>query len=496
MSSSIIKKTAISIAMLFLIVVALKSYFSKSHKTENNKSQSVDLTTNIAISDSHIGKSKSSLKNKSENPDHKTAEAWLADPLFKSLSADIRIDYFCRQLVLSSFSNEALKLIDAEKDPVKRGYLIAAVADEWSKMDPIACYAWAIELKDQNQKVSALQSCITNVARAGNTELAFRLLDDIPIGSIKDSVLCSSIVELIKLDRARVVERLANISSLDHIRFASKILASSFVDTDDLDGVREHWDTLPYGKLRDLFGEAVVTSLVERDPFLGLDWIKKNAEKGESAEMLDMVAVAFAVMAPEQGLREASAGLDPTESSRFIKCLSIAWGARNPEDAANFLNDSLATNGYDSNTNLLTGVVTGMIQTDYDKTFKMVETISDPRARAKAETVAIQSLSALDPKAASEYLGGLSWVSSLESGPLFGAVASRWLSRDPMAASNWIGKLPAGWGKDKAVESLVHNIVSVDKDYQMAGSWAAQIGDTNLRAAVMSKIVKETPNRK
>ncbi len=72
-------------------------------------------------------------------------------------------------------------------------------------------------------------------------------------------------------------------------------------------------------------------------------------------------------------------------------------------------------------------------------------------------------------------------------------MASKWLIRDPIAASNWIGHLPAGWGKDKAVESLVYNIVSVDKDYQMAGSWAAQIEDSKLRAVVMGEISKKTP---
>ena len=496
MSNSSITKATIAFGVFSLIMFSLRSYVFTDRKTSDKEIEISCLPANIKARNSHAGNSKSSLRNSGENPIHKTAEAWLADPLFKSLSADIRIDYFCRQLILSSCASEALKLIEAEKDTVKRGYLIAAVSDEWSKMDPGACYTWAIELKDQDGKECALGACIVNVTRAGNAELAFQLYDKLPDGRTKDSVLVSAIDGLIKLDRGRVIERLANISNLDQARFASKILASSFVETNDLAGMREHWENLPYGKLRDAFGEAVVTGLVERDPVLGLDWIKKNVEQGETAEMLGFVATAFAIRSPEQGLREASTGLDPMERARFIECLSTAWSVRSPDVAAKFLIDSLTTAGYDKNTNLLNGVVTGMIQIDHDKTMTMINNISDERARGRAETVAIQELSLIDPKAASVYLVELPWISRLESGSLFSTVASKWLIRDPMAASEWIGNLPAGLGKDKAVESLVYNIVSVDKDYQMAGTWAAQIGDSELRAAVMSKISKETPNRK
>ncbi len=245
MRTSIITKTIIAFGAAILIFVALALSVSTDQKLSAKRNEPSHLATTKAVRNMQTGNSKSSLRNIGENPNHKTAEAWLADPLFKSLRPEIRIDYFCRQLILASCSSEALKLIEAEKDTVKRGYLIAAVSDEWSKTDPIDCYTWAIGLKDQNEKERALGRCMNNAARTGNADLVFQLYDEIPSGSTKDSVLNSSIVELIKLDRCRVIERLANISNIDQIRFASKMLAGSFLGTNNLAAVREHWETLP-----------------------------------------------------------------------------------------------------------------------------------------------------------------------------------------------------------------------------------------------------------
>jgi hypothetical protein len=482
-------------AFTILLCLLTKSHYSPKNKESSEKIQHPGTETSVTARNFRP-KDHRYLKDETNYPIHKTAESWLADPKCKNLRPEIRIDYFCRQLILASCPSEALKLIEAEKDNLKKGYLIAAVSDEWSKKDPNACYAWATGLKDQNQKECALETCVINASREGNVELAFKFFDDIPSGSTKDSIFSSSISELIKIDRSRVIERLGNISNVDQIRFASKILTLSFIEKNDLAGLRESWEVMPYGKIKDAVGEAAVINLVERDPALGLDWILENMEQGGAGETLDLVAAAFAVKSPERGLSESAAITDPMKRAKFVEILSTTWSVKQPDDAAKFLMENLATSGFDVNVNLLNGVVSGMVQIDHSKTLTMIKNISDPSARNRAETVAIKTLSEIDPKAASLYLDELSLNSRPESGHLFNTVASKWLARDPLAASNWISNLPVGRGRDRAVESLVYNIMSVDKDCQMAGSWAAQIGDSELRASVISKINKNASNKK
>ena len=453
-----------------------------------------DIRPNHSSGERVIRDNRKSVGHSDRMPEHATAADWLSDVRFSKLDPVIRMDFILRKLA-SSDPSEAIKLLDAEPEPRNRLSMISSIVEEWSKISPENCFKWSTSLVDQNEKARALTVCTSNIAESGNKALAFKILDELPKGGLKDRVFINSIGSLIDCDREEAIKRIPNISTLDMIRHASELLAEDFVKRNDMAGISSHWEELPFGSFRDAFGKAVIATLVEKEPALGMDWALRNIKEGESSDSLETVADAFATRSPIDGLKRSDSIPDPILKGKFIEQLSMQWATRHPSDAGIFLSEAIANDGYETCKSLATGVIYGILQTDHEGAFAIVDNIANKFERADAQTRVIKKLSILDPKEASLYLARLSNLVDINHSDVVVDIASTWLERDPLAASEWIGNLPVGLGRDGAVERLVSNILIKDKDVEMANSWAALISDQKHKDAVIKRIQKQSLKR-
>ena len=103
--------------------------------------------------------------------------------------------------------------------------------------------------------------------------------------------------------------------------------------------------------------------------------------------------------------------------------------------------------------------------------------------------------------ASSETLAWLVAQEALFEGDLVGSeeiarVARKWLESDSLAASEWIGSLEAGPGKDRAVGSLVNDLMEGRQpDYEAAFAWSQVVGDPEAHAREVKRVYRRWSER-
>ncbi|MDB4491852.1 hypothetical protein N9260_02415 [bacterium] len=68
-------------------------------------------------------------------------------------------------------------------------------------------------------------------------------------------------------------------------------------------------------------------------------------------------------------------------------------------------------------------------------------------------------------------------------------MASAWIRQDSLAASEWIGELPAGPSRDAAVRRLVNQIQGDDPSSAFA--WATTLGDESRRTSELQSVLSQ-----
>ena len=240
--------------------------------------------------------------------------------------------------------------------------------------------------------------------------------------------------------------------------------------------------------LKEKFGASLVHNLCKDSLMLALNWVLDNSEYYAIDDSLKRIAGEFVKKDPAAAIESADLIDDLKIRNNYIQKLGLVWGREDPGSSGRWLIDKIGDDGYFRNKTIGDGIIAEWVQWDHEKAFTALETIQNPTDQTQAQLAAIQALSSFDPAAAATKLLPLLSPDSVDSQRAIAGVASNWLQRDPLAASQWIGLLDVGPLKDASIGSLVSNILSKDKNYEMAGSWAAQISSAEKRAATLAII--------
>jgi hypothetical protein len=394
------------------------------------------------------------------------------------------------QPIKSSSQNplDAIANANLETDPEKRRMLYNAIAEEWAKVDPQACFDWVMSLNSPRDKSSALVKTILAVVRNDNIDLAVALIEKTPRGEFKDDAVVFAFRGIAHSDLNRAIDLAKYLSGEGAIRSVAADLAFVFSQQSRFDEMAEFWEKMPDGSFKEKFGASLVHNLCKDSLMLALNWVLDNSEYYAIDDSLKRIAGEFVKKDPAAAIESADLIDDLKIRNNYIQKLGLVWGREDPGSSGRWLIDKIGDDGYFRNKTIGDGIIAEWVQWDHEKAFTALETIQNPTDQTQAQLAAIQALSSFDPAAAATKLLPLLSPDSVDSQRAIAGVASIWLQRDPLAASQWIGLLDVGPLKDASIGSLVSNILSKDKNYEMAGSWAAQISSAEKRAATLAII--------
>jgi hypothetical protein len=385
---------------------------------------------------------------------------------------------------------QAAYLID---DDERRCQTLKGIAHLWTLKDPEACLKWVLSIT--NNKIGyeyiTAQVFLTLVGNDQSGK-AIELLNEVPQGKLRDTATGYGIWGLLdreSIDLAEAQQMLSLIESKEQMDRSAGSLVKELVISNRLQDLKQMYDNLPFGMLKDSFGSSVLRNLAFKDPLSGLDWIRNNPEINNT-ENYESLAAGFAKLDPLQGIKAADEITDTAIKRRYLSNLLNGWADKKPEEAGKWVIAEISNKNFDQMKNEFYTIAIKSFAHDQNLIFSQVEGIDSLGERNAALLSASAALSEYNPRKAAELVLATSIGHPEMQSDAIAITAKNWLIRDPLEASKWIGDLEAGSMKDAAVSELVYNILSKDKDIAMANSWAAQIRDPKIRAQVNAKIDK------
>src|SRR5690606_36651721 len=118
------------------------------------------------------------------------------------------------------------------------------------------------------------------------------------------------------------------------------------------------------------------------------------------------------------------------------------------------------------------------------------EWVRQQRAGPERDSMAVglaRNLAFSDPAAAAEWANFVG-PESPEFTSLLSNIASAWANQDSARGSEWLKTLPAGEGRDAAVNAYVHSVQHSEPE--LAAAWAATLSDPQMRQHLGERSVR------
>lgn len=388
--------------------------------------------------------------------------------------------------------DDAIKLAEKEVDISNEVRLYSEIGKKWAEVDPISSFTWATMLETAAEKSSAIKA-VVGVVAVSNSGLCLRLVDGIEKGKFKDAAIMAMAPIMADGNRDELIARVGDLTNSGSINSVARLIAGLLISKGDFETLDEVADALPHGEFRDSMVSQTVFALAEKDPKQALIRFNVVMSAGNLSNPFGIMAVTalaqgYSKLDPAQGVAAGEAIQNIELKNKFLDELGGNLGENHPAEAKKWLLNSIADRDYESNKNIADGIIAGLVINGNDEAFRFIDSIPDIESRENAKLVAIISLADDDPKSAAKYFATMGNHNKPENSKAVGEIAFKWLNRDPLAASEWIGGLDQGVGKDAAIEKLITNIIGRDKDLHMADLWMNQVSDPKLKYTLLSKI--------
>jgi len=384
----------------------------------------------------------------------------------------------------------AANLID---DDNRRVQTLKRIALLWTVIDPDACLKWALSIADDKVGYEYITAqVILTLIGYDQFEKAIQLVQEIPQGSLRDTAIGYSMYDLANLDLGTAARLLDMIASIDQIERSTGTLSKVLIESHKLSELKEMYENLSYGAVKESLGSAAIRVLMLQDPLKAVDWLRDNPEL-KNAKNFEALAFGFAKNDPVRGIEIANEINDPVMKQEYLSWLINGWAENSPSEAGEWITEQIEVNNFNQNREQFSMIALKALARNQSFLFNQIAGISNRNEREVATLSAASALSSYNPQKAAEIALATPSDNPANQVEALTITAKNWLSRDPLEASKWIGNLPNGQIRDSAVSELVNNILTKDRDIAMANSWAAQIRNPEMKAKVLSDIARFNP---
>jgi hypothetical protein len=473
------KKNIVALLLVFFAVSV--GYYQRKSNTSDDDSKS------LPVSQISLTSKEKNTHLRANETNHQTFAKKVNDSIMNVASGSI---------VDVGDINSAIQAAYLIDDDESRVQTLKGIAHLWTLKDPEACLKWALSIT--NDKIGyeyiTAQVFLTLVGNDQSGK-AIELLNEVHQGKLRDTAIAYGIWGMLdreSIDLAGAQQMLSLIGSKEQMDRSAGSLVKELVISNRLQDLKQMYDDLPFGMLKDSFGSSVLRNLVFKDPLSGLDWIRNNPEMNNT-ENYESLAAGFARLDPFQGIKVADEITDTAIKRRYLSNLLNGWAYNEPEEAGKWITDQISNVNFDQMKDEFFMIARKSLAHDQDLLFSQIENINDQGEKDLATLSAAAALSEYNPSRAAKLVLATLPGQPEKQADAVAITAKNWLIRDPLEASKWIGGLEVGPIKDAAVSELVTNILAKDKDIAMANSWAAQIRDSKVRAQVNARIDKTKP---
>ena len=243
-------------------------------------------------------------------------------------------------------------------------------------------------------------------------------------------------------------------------------------------------DRMPDAESKQTAQEAWLIVRSHQDPdlalqeFLALPKAEGDDNANRNVQIARELIKAVALRSPEKGLK-AALEIEGEQQQLLINEILQGWGQRNPQQLADWALKEKDPTGLrialDKN---IPSVDAEQLRRDF-ASLGPDSTAKEGLANSLGVHYAQQDVSA-----AVEWSKSLSGANQLNAQ---NGIASIWIGRDPIAASEWLATWPAGNIKDEAVGRLVDKIYA--EDPESALTWAASMEGPN-RLHTMARVLQ------
>ncbi|MES2709448.1 MAG: hypothetical protein V4726_22810 [Verrucomicrobiota bacterium] len=378
-----------------------------------------------------------------------------------------------------------------------------------SAQDPARMLAWSREVPEDKLKPGFVQDLAAGLAKA-DPEKALEWAKSLKDTARSHAALAGAAGVLAARDPLRALRIAAGMqASGSYDPLNSQYEIARKLDLSNVDQIQGWLAQLPPSVFRSALTRKMVRDQLDRDPGRAF---ALAALLGSEAGMLNRAEIPMAMAnSPEEArkLLDAAAG---AAGSSLRDTLSrealLRWMEVSPSSLADYLKGRMDTPLMQSMREslqaglgvqkMLTGAadpalseVIGYSRAAYVKELAVV---NPDQAAAElgqvADPVARHQLAAeiADRWAKYNRTGVMDWAAGLQDpvdqAAAWRAVSEAWTREDSWQASNWISSLPAGPGRDAAVQAMTSEISAADPD--LAWSWARSMTDPALRAEALA----------
>ena len=444
---------------------------------------------------------------------------------------------------------EAAEQLTAITNRNHRRQAIQGLAQSWGKTDPDAAVGWASALHNHQERVQAIEyimGVVTDIDKGaqllesldlnGSTRHeAVRAFATNAIHRDIDSAL-TWLASLTKGDRSLVLEYNLNSIARSYPERAIHLLKSNLngrlenaagslarqLANTDLTRAQAWVDSLPSGRIKDRAVQGILKELQNAAPQIGaafldqvgldnknnhlasgtalawfdrdqgaaLAWIESQDDPQIAQQLTHDVIAHWSLQDPAAAVAHAARIDDPESQARALQSCMANWASINPQEAI----AHYATLGESDSPAIVSSMVNSMAFADVDAATDLLESSRNTYDDSLSlSTLASSADHLMNTWARFDVIAAAEWSNTL-SQPEVGKraiqrAATDWIAQDSLAASEWIGDLPAGPGRDGPVSELIRHIRHEDPSTTFA--WANSIGDERSRTSELRTILNQ-----
>lgn len=394
------------------------------------------------------------------------------------------------------------------------------VFQRWARNDPAAARAYAVEMAEGPEKVSALSGSLSEwVGR--DPKGALEWLSQLPVDSSTYGSRKQVFRELLNQDFEVAKEFVESVQDplqrreiLDNFYIRNMAWNKSF---EELEAVFDWVGTVASGqqydnKVRDAISamaesdpdravefalqmkpgnargnalSSIASQLAGRDPVAALAFVNSLEFEDERSQALGSMGWQMSrnsLMASSQLVTEST---DPIVQQRLANQIARQWAEFDIASALEW-SEGLSDDGAKSNATQ--EVFKRWIQSEPLEAIQYADTTLDASKRGSYYQGAFNEWARQDPATAADWLERIPDSEDFSS-RLYQTVSNTYVRHDPMAASEWIASLDEGPGRDNSVQSLVNSVSQSDPE--AAFIWSETVTDPKIRKNTLTTSVRK-----
>jgi hypothetical protein len=394
---------------------------------------------------------------------------------------------------------EAIAWVRRNEKDGERDELFRLIAERWAMGEPEAAFLWAAGLKRADERGAAYLGAVEGALKSGDQVKAFGMIEQIPMGRLRDGVLEEAVGIMAETDVAMAFELAGQIGESYRRSGGLGAIVTKMIETGRVEEAKAMVMRMPtpHAGMDRKIVYALVKAMAIENPSQALQWVADETDLLEGS-MARMMAYRFAGELVREDPLEAIAWGDKLPEGYvrdgYYGSVGYAWAKAEPEAAGDWMVKAINERGYQAVDNMAGRIFQEWVDLDQERPFESIGRIEDGEERNRAMATAMMELARDNPARAAERLEEWEPADKEKAIEISDRLMDSWMGRDAEAASDWLNTLAPGEVKDAAISELVESVARDYRDFAGARAWVNEAHSEKVRES-LTRVIERWENR-